>query len=123
MSECFSHTPKCFLTEGKEMIPKNADLAANADRAALARMLVRAGSHLHAPSTGKRHAKNRPQEISAMGGNFLVRNPPKSVEKYPSQVGLDRKMDQRAALVAQDGLLPTPGLDQRNMLLPSKRKP
>ena len=106
------------------MTPKNADLAANADRAALARMLVRAGSHLHAPPTAKRHAKNRPQEIPDMGGNFLVRNPPKSVEvNYPSQVGVDRKFARRAALVASDGLDPTPGLDQRNMLLPSKRKP
>ena len=106
------------------MIPKNADLAANDNRATLARMLVRVGPHLHAPSTGKRHAKNRPQEISAMGGNFLVRNPPKSIEvNFPSQVGVDRKFARRAALVANDGLDPTPGLDQRNMLLPSKRKP
>ena len=106
------------------MIPRNADLAANANRAALARMLVRVGPHLHAPSTGKRHAKNRPQEISAMGGNFLVRNPPKSIEvSYPTQAGVDRKLGNRAAMVAQDGLLPTRGLDQRNMLLPNKRKP
>ena len=107
------------------MIPKDADLAANADRAALASMLVRsARPHLHAPPVAKRHAKNRPQDISFMGGNFLVRNPPKSVEvNYPSQVGVDRKFARRAALVAQDGLDPTPGLDQRNMLLPSKRKP
>ena len=106
------------------MIPKHADLAANADRAALARMLVRAGPPLHRAAPPPRRGKGTPQKIDFQGGNFLVRNPPKSVEvKYPSQVGLDRKMDKRAALVAQDGLLPTPGLDQRNMLLPSKRKP
>ena len=56
-----------------------------------------------------------------MGGNFLVRNPPKSIEvKYPSQVAVDRKLDRRAAMVAQDGLLPSPGLDQQKMLLPGK---
>ena len=106
------------------MIPKNADLAANADRAALARMVVRARAPLHLAAPPPRRGKGAPQKIDFMGGNFLVRNPPKSAEvKYPSQVGLDRKMDKRAALVAQDGLDPTPGLDQRNMLLPSKRKP
>ena len=106
------------------MIPKDADLRANANREALAKMVLRARPLLHAARPPPRRGKGRPQEISAMGGNFLGRSPPKSVEvKYPSQVGVDRKMDKRAALVAQDGLLPTPGLDQRNMLLPSKRKP
>ena len=106
------------------MIPRNADLAANANRAALARMVVRARAPLHLAAPPPRRGKGTPQKIDFMAGNFLVRNPPKSIEvSYPTQVGVDRKLGNRAAMVAQDGLLPTRGLDQRNMLLPNKRKP
>ena len=118
-------TLKCFRTVDKRMIPRNADLAANANRAALARMVVRARAPLHLAAPPPRRGKGTPQKIeNAPAGNFLVRNPPKSIEvSYPTQAGVDRKLGNRAAMVAQDGLLPTPGLDQRNMLLPNKRKP
>ena len=125
MTGCSLLTLKCFRTVDKRMIPKNADLAANANRAALARMVVRARAPLHLAAPPPRRGKGTPQKIeNAPAGNFLVRNPPKSIEvKYPSQVAVDRKLDRRAAMVAQDGLLPSPGLDQQKMLLPSKRKP
>ena len=106
------------------MVPQHGDLLANANRAALAKMVVRARAPLHLAAPPPRRGKGTPQKIDFMAGNFLVRNPPRSIEvKYPTQVGVDRKMGNRAAMVAQDGLLPTPGLDQRNMLLPNKRKP
>ena len=93
------------------MIPKNAELRANADRAALAKMVARA-----APPKGLAkpppRAKGVPQKIEGRG-NFLVRNPPKSVQVYPTEAGVQRNLGKRAAMVAQDGLLPTPGLDQR----------
>ena len=102
------------------MIPKNADLRADADRAALARMVARARPM---PPPRKRLPKNVPQKIEGRG-NFLVQNPPKSVAvNYPTEAGLQRTLGVRAAMVAQDGLLPTPGLDQRKMLMPSNRKP
>ena len=52
-----------------------------------------------------------------------MRNPPKGVQVYPTEAGVQRNLGKRAALVAQDGLLPTPGLDQRKMLMPANRKP
>ena len=102
------------------MIPKNAELKANADRAALAKMVAKAGRPLAAPPP--RRGKNVPQKIEGRG-NFLVRNPPKSVQVYPTEAGVQRNLGKRAAMVAQDGLLPTPGLDQRKMLMPQNRKP
>ena len=101
------------------MIPKNAELKANADRAALAKMVAKARP-LAAPPP--RRGRGVPQRIEG-GGNFLVRNPPKSVQVYPTEAGVQRNLGKRAAMVAQDGLLPTPGLDQRKMLMPSNRKP
>ena len=102
------------------MIPKDADLRANADRAALARMVVKARPM---PPPKKRLSKNVPQRIEGRG-NFLVQNPPKSVAvNYPTEAGVRRSLGVRAAMVVQDGLLPTPGLDQRKMLMPSNRKP
>ena len=101
------------------MIPKNAELVANADRAALAKMVAKARP-LAAPPP--RRGRGVPQRIEG-GGNFLVRNPPKSVQVYPTEAGVQRNLGKRAAMVAQDGLLPTPGLDQRKMLMPSNRKP
>ena len=101
------------------MIPKNADLHANADRAALARMVMRTRPVV----VKKRPAKNVPQKIEGRG-NFLVQNPPRSIQvNYPTEAGVQRNLGKRAALVAQDGLLPTPGLDQRKMLMPANRKP
>ena len=98
------------------MIPKNAEIRANADRAALARMVARA-------RIKKRLPKNVPQSIEGRG-NFLVQNPPKSIQvNYPTEAGIQRNLGKRAAMVAQDGLLPTPGLDQRKMLMPQNRKP
>ena len=101
------------------MIPKNAELKANADRAALAKMVAKARP-LAAPPP--RRGRGVPQKIEG-GGNFLVRNPPKSVQVYPTEAGVQKNLGKRAAMVAQDGLLPTPGLDQRKMLMPSNRKP
>ena len=101
------------------MIPKHAELKANADRAALAKMVARARP-LAAPPP--RRGRGVPQRIEG-GGNFLVRNPPKSVQVYPTEAGVQKNLGKRAAMVAQDGLLPTPGLDQRKMLMPSNRKP
>ena len=102
------------------MIPKNAELKANADRAALAKMVAKAGRPLAAPPP--RRGRGVPQRIEGRG-NFLVRNPPKSVQVYPTEAGVQQNLGRRAAMVAQDGLLPTPGLDQRKMLMPSNRKP
>ena len=59
------------------MIPKNAELKANADRAALAKMVAKAGRPLAAPPP--RRGKGAPQKIEGRG-NFLVRNPPKGVQ-------------------------------------------
>ena len=102
------------------MIPKNAELRANADRAALAKMVARATPQL--PRPPPRRGKNVPQKIEG-GGNFLVRNPPKGVQVYPTEAGVQRNLGKRAAMVAQDGLLPTPGVEQRKMLMPANRKP
>ena len=105
------------------MIPKDADLRANADRAALARMIVKAGPPKKLARPPPRRGRGVPQRIEGKG-NFLVQNPPKSVAvNYPTEAGLQRNLGVRAAMVAQDGLLPTPGLDQRKMLMPSNRKP
>ena len=101
------------------MIPKNAEVIANADRAALAKMVAKARP-LAAPPP--RRGRGVPQRIEGRG-NFLVRNPPKSVQVYPTEAGVQQNLGKRAAMVAQDGLLPTPGLDQRKMLMPSNRKP
>ena len=101
------------------MIPKHAELKANADRAALAKMVAKARP-LAAPPP--RRGRGVPQKIEGRG-NFLVRNPPKSVQVYPTEAGVQKNLGKRAAMVAQDGLLPTPGLDQRKMLMPSNRKP
>ena len=118
MKECSPRISKCFLCEDK-MIPKNAEIRANADRAALARMVARA----RPVPIKKRLPKNVPQSIEGRG-NFLVQNPPKSIQvNYPTEASIQRNLGQRAAKVAQKGLLPTPGLDQRQMLLPQNRKP
>ena len=98
------------------MIPKNSELRANADMRALARMLAKAR-----PAPPPRRGRGVPQRIEGKG-NFLVRNPPKMVQ-YPTEAGMQRNLGMQAALVAQDGLLPTPGLDQRKMLQPANRKP
>ena len=99
------------------MIPKNAELKAHADRAALAKMVAKAR-----PAPPPRRGRGVPQKIEGRG-NFLVRNPPKSVQVFPTEAGVQQNLGKRAAMVAQDGLLPTPGLDQRKMLMPSNRKP
>ena len=104
------------------MIPKNAELKANADRAALAKMVAKAGPPKGLAKPPPRRGRGVPQKIEG-GGNFLVRNPLKSVQVYPTEAGVQRNLGKRAAMVAQDGLLPTPGLDQRKMLMPSNRKP
>ena len=101
------------------MIPKDAELKANADRAALAKMVAKVQPLARAPP---RRARGVPQKIEG-GGNFLVRNPPKGVQVYPTEAGVQRNLGKRAAMVAQDGLLPTPGLDQRKILMPANRKP
>ena len=102
------------------MIPKNSEIRADADMRALARMLARARPMAAPPP---RRGRGVPQRIEGKG-NFLVQNPPKSVQvQYPTEAGMQRNLGKRAALVAQDGLLPTPGLDQRKMLQPSNRKP
>ena len=101
------------------MIPKNAEIRANADRAALARMVARA----RPMPVKKRMQKNVPQSIEGRG-NFLVQNPPKSIQvNYPTEASIQRNLGQRAVKVAQKGLMPTPGLDQRQMLMPQNRKP
>ena len=104
------------------MIPKNAELIANADRAALAKMVAKAGPPKGLAKPPPRRGRGVPQKIEGRG-NFLVRNPPKGVQVYPTEAGVQRNLGKRAAMVAQDGLLPTPGLDQRKMLMPSNRKP
>ena len=101
------------------MIPKNSELHANADMRALARMLAKARPMAAPPP---RRGRGVPQRIEGKG-NFLVQNPPKSVQVYPTEAGMQRNLGKRAAMVAQDGLLPTPGLDQRKMLQPANRKP
>ena len=101
------------------MIPKDAEIRANADRAALARMVARA----RPMPVKKRMQKNVPQSIEGRG-NFLVQNPPKSIQvNYPTEASIQRNLGQRAVKVAQKGLMPTPGLDQRQMLMPQNRKP
>ena len=100
------------------MIPKNSELRANADMRALARMLARARPMAAPPP---RRGRGVPQRIEGKA-NFLVQNPPKSVQR-PTEAGMQRNLGKRAAMVAQDGLLPTPGLDQRKMLQPANRKP
>ena len=66
------------------MIPKNAELKANADRAALAKMVAKAAPQLAKPPP--RRGRGVPQKIEGRG-NFLVRNPPKSVQVYPHRSG------------------------------------
>ena len=118
MKECSPRISKCFLCEDK-MIPKNAEIRANADRAALARMVARA----RPMPIQKRLPKNVPQSIEGRG-NFLVQNPPKSIQvNYPTEASIQRNLGQRAVKVAQKGLMPPPGLDQRQMLMPQNRKP
>jgi len=105
------------------MIPKNEELRANADHRALARMVAKATRPRHLAAPPPRRGRGVPQRIEGKG-NFLVQNPPKSIQvNYPTEAGIQRNLGQRAAMVAQDGLLPTPGLDQRKMLQPSNRKP
>ena len=100
------------------MITKNSELRANADMRALARMIAKARPMAAPPP---RRGRGVPQRIEGKG-NFLVQNPPKMVQ-YPTEAGMQRNLGKRAAMVAQDGLLPTPGLDQRKMLRPANRKP
>ena len=101
------------------MIPKDSEIRANADMQALARMIARARRPMTAPPP--RRGRGVPQRIEGKG-NFLVQNPPKSVQR-PTEAGMQLNLGKRAAMVAQDGLLPTPGLDQRKMLQPANRKP
>ena len=105
------------------MIPKHSELRANADMRVLARMIVKAGVSRHLAAPPPRRGRGVPQRIEGKG-NFLVQNPPKSIQvQYPTEAGMQRDLGKRAALVAQDGLLPTPGLDQRKMLQPANHKP
>ena len=103
------------------MIPKNGELRANADMRALARMIAKAGASRPLAAPPPRRGRGVPQRIEGKG-NFLVQNPPKSVQR-PTEAGMQLNLGKRAAMVAQDGLLPTPGLDQRKMLQPANRKP
>ena len=97
------------------MIPKHSDVIANADYEALLRQLAKARPR-SPPKPGKRHKRNVPQRIEGRG-NYMVQNPPKSIPlKYPTEVGVRRELGIKAAKVAQDGLLPVPGLDQRSLL-------
>ena len=100
------------------MIPKNSEIRANADMRALARMIARARPMVAPPP---RRGRGVPQRIEGKG-NFLVQNPPKSIQR-PTEAGMQLNLGKRAAMVAQDGLLSTPGLDQRKMLQPANRKP
>ena len=100
------------------MIPKNSEIRANADMRALARMIARVRPMTAPPP---RRGRGVPQRIEGKG-NFLVQNPPKSIQR-PTEAGMQLARGKRAAMVAQDGLLPTPGLDQRKMLQPANRKP
>ena len=105
------------------MIPKHSELRANADMRALGRMIVKAGVSRHLAAPPPRRGRGVPQRIEGRG-NFLVQNPPKSIQvQYPTEAGMQRNLGKQAAMVAQDGLLPTPGLDQRKMLQPANRKP
>ena len=94
------------------MIPKNVDLLANADRRAIAKALVKVMPKAKKPL--KRYAKGVPQRIEGRG-NYLVKNLP-STPYGPTQEGMRYKRGKRAATVAQDGLLPAPGMDQLHAL-------
>ena len=72
MKPCWLRINKCFLCEDK-MIPKNAELRANADRAALAKMVVKAGPPRHLAAPPLRRGRGVPQRIEGRG-NFLVQN-------------------------------------------------
>ena len=100
------------------MIPKNVDLLANADRRAIARALVKVVPRAPRP---KKAPKGVPQHIVGLG-NYLVKNLPGAGygPKGPTQAGMQYSRGQRAAMVAQDGLLPVPGLDQRSVLYKKK---
>ena len=90
------------------MIPKNVDLLVNADRRAIAKALVKVMPKAQKPA---RPAKGVPQRIEGRG-NYLVQNLP-STPYGPTQEGMRYKRGKRAAMVAQDGLLSAPGMDQR----------
>ena len=100
------------------MIPKNVDLLANADRRAIARALAKV---VKRPVKVGKPPKGTPQHIVGLG-NYLVKNLPGAGygPKGPTQAGMQYSRGQRAALVAQDGLLPVPGLDQRSVLYKKK---
>ncbi len=98
------------------MIPKHSEVIANADYEALLRQLAKARPRSPPPKPHKRHKRNVPQRIEGCG-NYMVQNPPSSIPlKYPTEVGVRRELGHRAAMVAQDGLLPVPGLDQRSII-------
>ena len=99
------------------MIPKNVDLLANADRRAIARALAKVVKR-PAAKVGK-PPKGTPQHIVGLG-NYLVKNVPGGAASGPTQAGMQYSRGQRAAMVAQDGLLPVPGLDQRSVLYKKK---
>ena len=100
------------------MIPKHIDLLANADRRAIAHALAKVVID-RAPKPRKRLPKGTPQFIAAKG-NYLVQNPPGGTAAFgrfaPTQEGMRYKRGERAAMVAQGGLLPPPGMDQRRAL-------
>ena len=100
------------------MIPKNVDLLANADRRAIARALAKV---VKRPVKVGKPPKGTPQHIAGLG-NYLVKNLPGAGygPKGPTQAGMQYSRGQRAAMVAQDGLWPVPGLDQRSVLYKKK---
>ena len=102
------------------MIPKHSEVIANADYENMLKQLAKA----RPPAVkkfrlkGKTRVNNTPQRIEGRG-NFLVQNVP-GTGVFPTEIGVRRKLGERAAMVAQDGLLPTPMLDQRKMIFPVK---
>ena len=105
------------------MIPKHIDLLANADRRAIRAALAKVVKS-RAPKPRKLGAPNKPQLIEARG-NFLVQNPPGGAafgRSAPTQAGMRYDRGKRAASVAQDGLLPSQGLDQLGMLYGKKKR-
>ena len=99
------------------MIPKHSEVIANADYESMLKQLAKARPR--SPAIRKRLPKGQPQRIEGRG-NFLVRQPPASTGFFPTEVGVRRDLGKKAAMVAQDGLLPTPMLDQRKMIFPVK---
>ena len=96
------------------MQPPWSRIVANAEAKALAAQAKKLAAHpaREREPAKKRHKKNLPQP---MPENFLAGKPVGSTVTYPTQASMRYKRGQQAALVAQDGLTGTAGVNRLAM--------